>query len=93
MRGCAVRPAACAGCNVRSRHRDAAAAMESARLDAACDQAIAACGGDMRSAIRALILAKEWLKLELLVVMRAADRACGALSSEACHDSTARVGD
>jgi hypothetical protein len=35
------------------------------RLDAAADQAIAACGGDMRSAIRALILANEFLELEL----------------------------
>jgi len=32
---------------------------ESDRLDLAADQAIAACGGDMRSAIRALILADD----------------------------------
>jgi hypothetical protein len=38
---------------------------ESDRLDAACDHAIAACGGDMRSAIRALILANEYLEWEL----------------------------
>jgi hypothetical protein len=37
---------------------------ESDRLDLAADQAIAACGGDMRSAIRALILANEYLELE-----------------------------
>jgi len=34
-------------------------------LEAATDQAIAACGGDMRSAIRALILANEFLEYEL----------------------------
>jgi hypothetical protein len=38
---------------------------ESDRLDAAADQAIAACGGDLRSAIRALILANEYLEWEL----------------------------
>ena len=35
------------------------------RLDAAADQAIAACGGDLRSTIRALILANEFLEYEL----------------------------
>jgi len=38
---------------------------ESDRLDAAANEAIAACGGDMRSAIRALILANEFLEWEL----------------------------
>lgn len=38
---------------------------ESDRLDAAADLAIAACGGDLRSAIRALILANEYLEWEL----------------------------
>ena len=38
---------------------------ESERLDVAADQAIAACGGDMRSTIRALILANEFLESEL----------------------------
>ena len=44
---------------------------ESARLDAAADQAIAACGGDMRSAIRALILANEFLEFEVCDLMKA----------------------
>jgi hypothetical protein len=38
---------------------------ESDRLEAAADEAIAACGGDMKSAIRALILANEFLEWEL----------------------------
>jgi hypothetical protein len=38
---------------------------ESDRLDSAADEAIAACDGDMRSAIRALILANEYLEWEL----------------------------
>lgn len=35
------------------------------RLDAATDQAIATADGDMRSAIRSLLLANEYLELEL----------------------------
>jgi hypothetical protein len=35
------------------------------RLEASVDQAIAACGGDMRATIRALILANEFLEHEL----------------------------
>jgi hypothetical protein len=38
---------------------------ESDRLEAAADEAIAACGGDMKSAVRALILANEFLEREL----------------------------
>jgi hypothetical protein len=35
------------------------------RLNAAADQAIAACGGDLHATIRALILANEFLEYEL----------------------------
>jgi hypothetical protein len=38
---------------------------DSERLDMAANQAIEACGGDMRSTIRALILANEFLGAEL----------------------------
>jgi hypothetical protein len=34
-------------------------------LEAAVDQAITACGGDMRSAIRALIVANNFLETEV----------------------------
>lgn len=44
---------------------------ESERLDVAADQAIAACGGDMRSTIRALILANEFLEYELCEMFKA----------------------
>jgi hypothetical protein len=37
----------------------------SQRSDAAVEQAIATCGGDLRSTIRALILANEFLEYEL----------------------------
>ncbi len=38
---------------------------ENQRLEAATDQAIEACGGDLRSAIRSLILANQYLQHEL----------------------------
>jgi len=44
-------------------------------LDAAVDQAIAACGGDMRSTIRALIVANEYLESEVGELMKAVSRA------------------
>ena len=43
--------------------------IETDRLEATADQAIAACGGDMRSAIRALILANEFLEYEVKELM------------------------
>src|SRR5258705_12562571 len=40
-------------------------------LEVAVDEAIAACGGDMRSTIRALIVANEYLESEAWVLMAA----------------------
>jgi hypothetical protein len=44
-------------------------------LEAAVDQAIAACGGDMRSAIRALIVANDYLETEVNELMKAVSQA------------------
>jgi hypothetical protein len=44
-------------------------------LEAAVGQAIAACGGDMRSTIRALIVANEYLESEVCELMKAVCRA------------------
>jgi len=44
-------------------------------LEAAVDQAISACGGDMRSTIRALIVANEYLESEVGELMKAVSRA------------------
>jgi hypothetical protein len=44
-------------------------------LEAAVDQAIVACGGDMRSTIRALIVANEYLESEVCGLMKAVSRA------------------
>jgi hypothetical protein len=44
-------------------------------LEAAVDQAIAVCGGDKRSAIRALIVANEYLESEVGELMKAVSQA------------------
>ena len=44
-------------------------------LEAAVDQAITACGGDMRSTIRALIVANEFLENEVGELMKAVSHA------------------
>jgi hypothetical protein len=42
-----------------------AAASQSPDLDQAADQAIAACGGDAREAVKAMIVAIDFLETEL----------------------------
>jgi hypothetical protein len=44
-------------------------------LEAAVDQAISACGGDLRSTIRALIVANEYLEIEVGELMKAVSHA------------------
>jgi hypothetical protein len=44
-------------------------------LEMAVDQAIAACGGDLRAAIRALILANDFLENEVSELMKAVSHA------------------
>jgi stage V sporulation protein SpoVS len=45
------------------------------RLEAATDQAIAACGGDAREAVKALIVANEFLESEVCELMQAVSHA------------------
>jgi hypothetical protein len=42
----------------------------------ACDQAIAMCDGNMRSAIKALIMANEYLETELMELQAAISSGC-----------------
>jgi hypothetical protein len=44
-------------------------------LEAAVDQAISACGGDVRAAIRALIVANDYLESEVGELMKAVSHA------------------
>ena len=50
-------------------------AQDADELEAAVDQAIAACGGDMRSTIRTLIVANEYLETEVSELMKAVSSA------------------
>jgi hypothetical protein len=50
-------------------------ASEPDRLEAATDQAIAACGGDARAAVKALIVANEYLESEVGELMKAVSHA------------------
>jgi hypothetical protein len=45
------------------------------RLETAADQAIAACGGDVRDALKALIVANEYLESEVCELMQAVSHA------------------
>jgi hypothetical protein len=44
-------------------------------LEAAVDQAISACDGDLRATVRALILANDYLENEVAELMKAVSRA------------------
>ena len=48
---------------------------EECELEAAVEEAIATCDGDMRSAVRALIVANNFLELEIAELMKAVSRA------------------
>jgi hypothetical protein len=45
------------------------------RLEAAADEAIAACGGDVRDALKALIVANEYLESEVCELMQTVSHA------------------
>ena len=48
------------------------------RYEQACDQAIAMCDGNMRSTIKALIMANEYLESELQELQAAVEGGCVA---------------
>ena len=50
----------------------AAAPSETSRYEQACDQAIAMCEGNMRSTIKVLLMANEYLEMELRELQTAA---------------------
>ena len=49
--------------------------IDDAGLEAAVDQAIAACGGDHRATIRALVVANNYLENEVAELMKAVSHA------------------
>ena len=54
----------------------AAAFSDSRRYEQACDQAIAMCDGNPRSTIKALIMANEYLEIELAELQAAVAAGC-----------------
>jgi hypothetical protein len=48
---------------------------DDAELESAVEQAIAACGGDLRATIRALIVANNYLENEVAELMKAVSHA------------------
>ena len=54
----------------------AAASPENCRYEQACDQAIAMCDGNLRSTIKALIMANEYLEIELAELQAAVAAGC-----------------
>ena len=56
-----------------------AALSDTDRYERACDQAIAMCDGNLRSTIKALIMANEYLESELLELQAAISCGCAPL--------------
>jgi hypothetical protein len=53
-----------------------ASAFDNSRYEQACDQAIAMCDGNLRSTIKALIMANEYLEAELQELQAAIAAGC-----------------
>jgi hypothetical protein len=63
------------------------------RYEQACDQAIAMCDGNLRSTIKALIMANEYLEIELEELQAAVAAGCvpsKAFSSEANEENASK---
>jgi hypothetical protein len=61
------------------------ASFDNSRYEQACDQAIAMCDGNLRSTIKALIMANEYLESELLELQAAITAGC--VPSDATSDA------
>jgi hypothetical protein len=62
---------------------------DNSRYERACDQAIAMCDGNLRSTIKALIMANEYLEAELQELQAAISSGCAPLRSERAASSAA----
>jgi hypothetical protein len=65
--------------------------IDNSHYERACDQAIAMCDGNLRSTIKALIMANEYLEVELLDLQTAISAGCAPLTSSA--DTAGRPSD
>ena len=64
-------------------------AFDNSLYEKACDQAIAMCDGNMRSTIKALIMANEYLEMELAELQAAISSGCIPKSSPDATSSAA----
>ena len=55
---------------------EAPSSTDNSHYEQACDQAIAMCDGNLRSTIKALIMANEYLEMELLELRAAISSGC-----------------
>ncbi|QIG97257.1 MULTISPECIES: hypothetical protein [unclassified Bradyrhizobium] len=60
---------------------------EHSHYEKACDQAIAMCDGNLRSTIKALIMANEYLEAELEELQAAVTAGCVPAQSQAASDA------
>ncbi|UGY17590.1 hypothetical protein [Bradyrhizobium septentrionale] len=60
---------------------------EHSHYEKACDQAIAMCDGNLRSTIKALIMANEYLEAELEELQAAITAGCVPAQSQAASDA------
>jgi hypothetical protein len=66
---------------------DPSSLSDPSRYEQACDQAIAMCDGNVRSTIKALIMANEYLEIELEELQAAISNGCAPKPSHADSDA------
>ena len=71
-----------------SRTAASSTAFDNSHYEKACDQAIAMCDGNLRSTIKALIMANEFLEAELTELQAAISSGCAPLPPP-CTESNA----
>ena len=62
-------------------------AFDNSHYEKACDQAIAMCDGNLRSTIKALIMANEYLEAELMELQAAISSGCAPLQSQCAENA------
>jgi hypothetical protein len=62
---------------------------DNSHYEKACDQAIAMCDGNLRSTIKVLIMANEYLEAELLELQVAIASGCAPVPSSSAESSAA----
>lgn len=64
-----------------------ASPLDASHYERACDQAIAMCDGNLRSTIKALIMANEYLEAELMELQAAISLGCAPLQTPCAENA------